>query len=127
MLLIVVKIQNKSSQLWDSSTDVIFGNNKIYIDTLKSDGLYDNLCLKAPITLKNFIGNERIMLNQHHHQDLKKIFQKNSIPVWERESFVLFYAKNELLLAYSDNNKVYIFTIKINIYLSDLIHYNLHI
>ncbi len=95
----------QSSQLWDSSTDVIFGNNKIYIDTLKSDGLYDNLCLKAPITLKNFIGNERIMLNQYHYQDLKKIFQKNSIPVWERESFVLFYAKNELLLAYSDNKK----------------------
>jgi len=95
----------QSSQPWDSSTDVIFGNSKIYIDTLKSDGLYDNLCLKAPITLKNFIGNERIMLNQHHHQDLKKIFQKNSIPVWERESFVLFYAKNELLLAYSNNKK----------------------
>jgi tRNA(Ile)-lysidine synthetase-like protein len=67
--------------------------------------LYDNLCLKAPIILKNFIGNERIKLNQYNYQHLKKIFQKNSIPVWERDNFVLFYAKNELLLAYSNNDK----------------------
>ena len=97
--------KKQSPQLWDTSTDVIFGNSKIYIDTLKSDGLYDNLCLKAPIILKNFIGNERIKLNQYNYQHLKKIFQKNSIPVWERDNFVLFYAKNELLLAYSNNDK----------------------
>jgi hypothetical protein len=35
----------------------------------------------------------------------KKIFQTNSIPIWERDKFILFYAKNELLLAYSENEK----------------------
>lgn len=93
-------------QLWDTRTDLIFGNSKIYIDTLKSEGLYDYLCSKAPITIKSFIGNEKIMLNQYKYQDLKKIFQKKSIPVWERECFVLFYEKNELLLAYSNNEKI---------------------
>jgi tRNA(Ile)-lysidine synthetase-like protein len=97
--------RKQPSQQWDTKTDVIFGNSKIYIDTLKSEGLYENLCSKAPIILKKFIGNERIMLNQHNYQDLKKIFQTNSIPIWERDSFVLFYAKNELLLAYSENEK----------------------
>jgi tRNA(Ile)-lysidine synthetase-like protein len=63
------------------------------------------LCSKAPIILKKFIGNERIMLNKHDYQDLKKIFQTNSIPIWERDKFILFYAKNELLLAYSENEK----------------------
>ena len=92
-------------KLWDTRTDVIFGSSKIYIDTLKSEGLYDDLCSKAPITLKSFIGNEKIMLNQCNYQNLKKIFQKKSIPMWEREDFVLFYAKNELLLAYSTNEK----------------------
>ncbi len=99
------EIKKQPSQLWDPKKDVVFGNSKIYIDTLKSEGLYENLRLKAPITLKNFMGNERIMLNHHDYQDLKKIFQKNSIPMWERERFVLFYAKNELLLAYSNNEK----------------------
>ncbi len=45
------------------------------------------------------------MLKQYNHQNLKKLFQTNSIPKWERDNFVLFYAKNELLLAYSENNK----------------------
>ena len=97
--------RKQPSQQWDTETDVIFGNSKIYIDTLKSEGLYENLCSKAPIILKKFIGNERIMLNKHDYQDLKKIFQTNSIPIWERDKFILFYAKNELLLAYSENEK----------------------
>ena len=97
--------QKQSSLLWDTKNDVTFGNSTIYINTLKNEGIYDYLCLKAPITLKNFAGNERIMLNQYNYQDLKKLFQTKSIPKWERESFILFYAKNELLLAYSENIK----------------------
>ena len=106
--LYIVNSSNKKKQhtlLWDTKNDVIFGDNTIHIDTLKNDGLYENLCTKAPITLKKFVGNERIMLNQHNYQDLKKLFQTNSIPKWERDDFVLFYAKNELLLAYSTNEK----------------------
>ena len=99
------KRKQASSLLWDIKNDIKFGESTIYIDTLKNDGIYDDLCLKAPITLKSFIGNERIMLNQYNHQNLKKLFQTKSIPKWERDDFVLFYAQNELLLAYSDNNK----------------------
>jgi hypothetical protein len=57
-----MKLENNPHNNGTRRTDVIFGNSKIYIDTLKSEGLYENLCSKAPITLKNFIGNERIML-----------------------------------------------------------------
>jgi tRNA(Ile)-lysidine synthetase-like protein len=99
------KRKQASSLLWDIKNDIKFGESTIYIDTLKNEGIYDCLCLKAPITLKSFIGNERIMLNQYNHQNLKKLFQTKSIPKWERDDFVLFYAQNELLLAYSDNNK----------------------
>jgi len=99
------KRKQASSLLWDIKNDIKFGEITIYIDTLKNEGIYDYLRLKAPITLKSFIGNERIMLNQYNHQNLKKLFQTQSIPKWERDDFVLFYAQNELLLAYSDNNK----------------------
>jgi tRNA(Ile)-lysidine synthase len=99
------KRKQTSSLLWDIKNDIRFGDNTIFIDTLKNEGIYDYLCLKAPITLKRFVGNEKIMLNQYNHQSLKKLFQTKSIPKWERDNFVLFYAKNELLLAYSENNK----------------------
>ncbi len=99
------KRKQSLSLLWDINNDIKFRDSTIHIDTLKNEGIYEYLCLKAPITLKSFIGNERIMLNQHNHQNLKKLFQTRSIPKWERDDFVLFYAKNELLLVYSDNNK----------------------
>ena len=107
-LYIVNQIEKRirsSSLLWDTKNDIKFGKNIIQIDSLKNDGIYDYLRLRAPITLKSFIGNERIMLNQYNYQNLKKLFQTHSIPKWERDDFILFYAKNELLLAYSDNNK----------------------
>ena len=82
--------------------DVSFGNYQIKLNKLKEIGVYDNLSIKAPITLKKVCGNEKIMLNYTHHQELKKIFQNRSIPLWERDSFILFYSHNELLLVYSD-------------------------
>ena len=99
------KRKQSLSLLWDIKKDIKFGESTIYINTLRNEGIYDYLCLKAPITLKNFEGNERIMLNQYNHQNLKKLFQTKSIPKWERDDFILFYAQNELLLAYSDNIK----------------------
>ena len=83
-------------------SDISFGNYQIELNRLKKEGVYDNLSLKAPITLKKVRGNEKIMLNNTHHQDLKKIFQNKSIPLWEREKFILLYSHNKLLLAYSD-------------------------
>tara|TARA_B100001063_G_scaffold72412_1_gene66664 strand:- start:228 stop:1508 length:1281 start_codon:yes stop_codon:yes gene_type:complete len=92
-----------SNKVWDMRSDISFGNYQIKLNRLKEEGLYDNLSLKVPITLKKVSGNEKIMLNNTHHQDLKKIFQNRSIPVWERDKFILLYSHNELLLAYSDN------------------------
>ena len=83
-------------------SDIGFGSCEIKLNKLKKEGIFDNLSLKAPITLKSVTGNEKILLNKTNHQELKKIFQKKSIPVWERDRFVLFYSHNELLLAYSD-------------------------
>ena len=91
-----------SNKVWDMTSDISFGNYQIKLNRLKKEGVYDNLSLKAPITLKKVNGNEKIMLNNTHHQDLKKIFQNRSIPLWEREKFILLYSHNELLLAYSD-------------------------
>ena len=91
-----------SNKVWDMRSDVSFGNYQIKLNRLKEEGVYDNLSLKAPITLKKVSGNEKIMLNNTHHQDLKKIFQNRSIPLWERDKFILLYSHNELLLAYSD-------------------------
>ena len=91
-----------NNKLWDMRNDVSFGSHQIKLNKLKEEGVYDNLSLKAPITLKKISGNEKIMLNKTHHQELKKIFQNRSIPLWERNKFILFYSHNELLLAYSD-------------------------
>ena len=91
-----------NNKLWDMRNDVSFGSHQIKLNKLKEEGVYDNLSLKAPITLKKISGNEKIMLNKTHHQELKKIFQNKSIPIWERDKFILFYSHNELLLAYSD-------------------------
>lgn len=93
-------INNKE---WDMSSDISFGSYQIKLNKLKEEGVYDNLSIKAPITLKKVCGREKIMLNNTHHQELKKIFQNRSIPLWERNKFILFYSHNELLLAYSDN------------------------
>ena len=91
-----------NNKLWDMRNDVSFGSHQIKLNKLKEEGVYDNLSLKAPITLKKISGNEKIMLNKTNHQELKKIFQNRSIPIWERDKFILFYSHNELLLAYSD-------------------------
>ena len=94
--------KNIEQKEWDMKKDVGFGNSKISLNKLKEEGVFDSLSLKAPITLKPFRGNERMMLNKTYYQELKKIFQHRSIPIWERDKFILFYSHNELLLAYSD-------------------------
>ena len=91
-----------NNKVWDLRNDVSFGSYEIKLKKLKEVGVYDNLSSKAPIILKKISGNEKIMLNKTHHQELKKIFQNRSIPTWERDKFILFYSHNELLLAYSD-------------------------
>lgn len=91
-------------KVWDLKTDTYFGDNKISIENLKDMGVYNELFKKAPITLKSVKGNERIMLNKRNHQDLKKIFQDKSIPIWERKRFILLFSKNELLVAYGDEH-----------------------
>jgi tRNA(Ile)-lysidine synthase len=103
-LYIVKDKTNKviNNKVWDMRSDVSFGNYLIKLNRLKEEGVYDNLSLKAPITLKRVSGNEKIMLNKTHHQELKKIFQNKCIPLWERDKFILLYSHNELLLAYSD-------------------------
>ena len=103
--LYIVKAENDkstSNKIWDMRSDVCFGNYQIKLNKLKEEGIYYSLSLKAPITLKKVSGNEKIMLNKTNHQELKKIFQNRSIPLWERNKFILFYSHNELLLAYSD-------------------------
>jgi tRNA(Ile)-lysidine synthase len=89
-------------KIWDLKSDIGFGNYEIKLNKLEKEGILENLSLKAPITLKSVTGNEKILLNKTYYQELKKIFQKKSIPVWERDRFILFYSYNELLLAYSD-------------------------
>ncbi len=56
-------------KVWDLKTDTFLGDNKISIKSLKDIGIYDELYKKAPITLKLFTGNEKIMLNRNNHQD----------------------------------------------------------
>ena len=74
--IVEVKIKNNlSEQLWDLKDDIFFGDFSLTIKELKDKGIYDCLCKKAPITLRNVKGKERMMLNKHNHQELKKIFQ----------------------------------------------------
>ena len=94
------KIKNNlSEQLWDLNEDISFGDFRLTINELKDKGIYDCLCKKAPIILRNVKGKERMMLNKHNHQELKKIFQAKNIPLWERQRFILLFSKNELLVA----------------------------
>ena len=39
---------------------------------LKDKGIYKSLLKIAPVTVKSFEGNEKIMLNKNNHQNLKK-------------------------------------------------------
>ena len=91
-------------QLWDMKQDIDFGNFNFSLDKLKEKGLYARLSSKAPVLLSHVKGKEKIMLNNNNYQDLKKVFQSNSIPTWERDKFVLFFSNNELLLAYGENH-----------------------
>lgn len=94
------KIKNNlSEQLWDLNEDISFGDFRLTINELKDKGIYDCLCKKAPIILRNVKGKERMMLNKHNHQELKKIFQAKNIPLWERQRFILLFSQNELLVA----------------------------
>ena len=95
---------NFNEQLWDLKDDISFGDFNLSIKRLKDKGVYDFLCKKAPITLKGVRGKERIMLNKNNHQELKKIFQSRSIPLWERQRFILLFSKNELLVACGDQH-----------------------
>ena len=91
-------------KVWDLQTDISFGNNKISVKQIKDIGIYDKLYKKGPIILKPFKGNEKIKLNRNNHQDLKKIFQDKSVPLWERERFILLFSNNELLVAYGSEH-----------------------
>ncbi len=91
-------------KVWDLKTDISFGNNKISVKEIKDIGIYDELYKKGPIILKHFKGNEKIKLNRNNHQDLKKIFQDKSVPLWERERFILLFSNNELLVAYGSEH-----------------------
>ena len=89
-----------SEKKWDLTKDISFGNSNITIQSLKDEGIYDRLCKKVPLTLKQVKGRERIILNKRNYQSLKKIFQNKSIPLWERQKFILLFSQNELLVAY---------------------------
>ena len=91
-------------KVWDLKKDISFGNYKISVKQIKDIGVYDELYKKGPITLKLFKGNEKIKLNRNNHQDLKKIFQDKSVPLWERERFILLFSDNELLVAYGNEH-----------------------
>lgn len=91
-------------KVWDLKNDIVFGKRKIFIEKLKEKGVYDYLLDKAPITLKPFNGKEKISLNKNFSQYLKKVFQSNSIPTWERDRFILLFSQETLLVAYSENH-----------------------
>ena len=91
-------------KVWDLKNDIVFGKRKILIEKLKEKGIYDNLFKNAPITLKTFNGREKISLNKNFSQYLKKVFQSNSIPTWERDRFILLFSQETLLVAYSENH-----------------------
>ena len=106
-LLYINKLASKlprDKKVWDMKQDIDFGNFNFSLDKLKQKGLYTGLSSKAPVVLRLVEGKERIMLNNNHYQDLKKVFQSNSVPTWERDKFVLFFSNNELLLAYGENH-----------------------
>ena len=90
--------------IWDLKNDICFENCSIAIEDLKEKGIYDRLYKRAPITLKPVKGKEKIILNKRNYQSLKKIFQDKSIPVWERDKFILLFSDNELLVAYGDKH-----------------------
>ena len=96
--------KQKDKLLWDMKHDIDFGDFNFSLDKLKEKGLYTLLSSKAPVVLSPVEGKEKIMLNNNHYQDLKKVFQSNSVPIWERDRFVLFFSNNELLLAYGENH-----------------------
>ncbi len=106
-LLYIIKpspILPYEKKIWDLKHDINFRFSRIKIEDLKENGLYDRLSQRAPLTLRSIQGKEKIMLNKENYQDLKKIFQSNSIPIWEREKFVLFFSDNTLLLAYGEKH-----------------------
>lgn len=106
-LLYIHKFKSKrqrDKRLWDMKHDIDFGDFNFSLDKLKEKGIYELLSSKAPVVLSLVEGKERIMLNNNHYQDLKKVFQSNSVPIWERDRFVLFFSNNELLLAYGENH-----------------------
>ena len=90
--------------IWDLKNDIYFKNRSISIKDLKEKGIYNSLYKRAPITLKPVKGKEKIILNKKNYQSLKKIFQDKSIPVWERDKFILLFSENELLVAYGDEH-----------------------
>ena len=95
---------HEDKKIWDMKQDINFGNFNFSLDILKQKGLYTSLSSKAPLILRLVEGKEKIMLNNNHYQDLKKVFQSNAVPTWERDKFVLFFSNNELLLAYGENH-----------------------
>ena len=109
--LYIVSLDNKTryfEKTWDLENDFALGSYKLKVKKLKDKGIYENLLRIAPITVKPFEGNEKIMLNRSNHQNLKKIFQNKSIPVWERDKFILLYSMNELLVAYGGDDHIFI-------------------
>ena len=91
---------------WDLKKDLKFNSQLIKISILKNLGLYGFLLENKPISVRTRKGGEKIKINAVYSQSLKKIFQSKNIPPWERESYALIFAKEELVALYNSKHVI---------------------
>jgi len=91
---------------WDLKNDLKFNSQHIKISILKNLGLYSFLLDNKPISVRTRKGGEKIKMNASYSQSLKKIFQSKNIPPWERESYALIFAKEELVAVYNSKHVI---------------------
>ena len=98
--------QSEDPMIWDLTKDLRFNHLTLKISKLKELGIYKFLLINKPVTVKRREGGEKIKLNPKFHHKLKKIFQSKKIPLWERDTYALIFAKEQLIAAYGPNDVI---------------------
>ncbi len=89
---------------WETHNHAIVlpGNGELRTELSNEGGLDKQIWLTAKITVRYRQGGELIKLpGRDGHHSLKKLFQEQSVPPWERQGIPLIYC-NDLLAAVGD-------------------------
>jgi tRNA(Ile)-lysidine synthase len=83
---------------WDMQSACRLSGGVLRANLTHGKGIATDVCADAQLQIRFRKGGEKIQLsNKDHRQELKKLFQEENIPPWERDRLPLLYRDDQLI------------------------------